>query len=82
MLTLSSDMKRVLHSAHAHRQLKSRESRQSSGQIVLDRSEFLRPDSSCAHGEFTKTNMAKLSGGIKHFNCSDENVNSRACNIQ
>ena len=80
-VTLNSDIKRVIHSAHAHRQLKSRESRSSNTmKIVLDRSEFIKESSSISHIEFNKTNMSKLAGGIKHFNGSG--MTTRACNIQ
>lgn len=77
---LRSDMKRVIHSAHAHRQLKSRENRSTSSVIILDRSEFMKNETLIAHNEITKRNMANLSCGIKH--ASVNRMESRACIIQ
>jgi len=67
----------VIQSAHAHRQLRSREMGLSSGGVVVDRSEFLKAEVQVAHREITKMNLAKLAGGIKHYNNT-----TRACNIQ
>jgi len=67
----------VIQSAHAYRQLRSKEMHLSGG-VVVDRSEFLNRDLQIAHNEITKMNLANLSIGLRHYN----NNKTRACNIQ
>ena len=73
LFALNNDMKRVIHSAHAHRQLKSKESR---SVAQAEPSEFVKQNS---HKGITTLNMTNLAHGIKH---SNNNITTRACNIQ
>jgi len=78
-VNLNHDLKRVIHSAHAHRQLRSKES-------LLSASSFLSQNSSVNafnnaasdfHIGIAKTNLTRITSGIKN-----SPITTRACQIQ
>lgn len=76
---LKNDIKRVVHSAHAHRQLKLKESEMSSS--LLSQSSVISSKISKAsdfHIGVAKLNLSNITNGIKY----SETSGSRACVIQ
>jgi hypothetical protein len=84
---LSYDVKRVIHSAHAHRRLKSREQSRDSARILtstsnLSNSNFKSFNNNsflATHGGLNKSNLTTVTSGIKFISPTNT---TRACIIQ
>ena len=86
---INNDIKRVLNSAHAHRQLLTRELRHQSASNYLKSSSFLSSTSTSSrknlnidlsHTGMAKSNLTNLTNGIRHT--QSDRQTTRACILQ
>ena len=76
---LNNDLKRVIHSAHAHRQLRSKESLISASSFLCQNSSssFFNNSANDFHIGIAKANLTRVTSGIKN-----SPISTRACIIQ